>query len=487
MKANKITPLPFAELMASLPKSSTNEITHSQLPQNAATFGHSVVGNTARIEKGSRNNTIAQYAGRCIRRGCTLEETTELALVANRRCNPPLPESEVRQICRNIEQTHIRNNSKAAPILHEEELTPLFSVSQYKASRFFGKEPEPRRWILAGVIPLGICATLVAPGGQGKTMFALQLATAVATGVPLAGVWEPGETGSVLILLAEDDEKELHRRIHYIVKQLAMQGLTEAIQQLGENLIIKSVCDERNLLTSTNPGSHEVEFTHRLQQLILTVTQVPNLKLVIIDPASRFRGGNENFAQDTTRFVEAIERIVQQTGATVLVIHHANKGSFNAGEASQSASRGSSALTDGVRLQMNLSGFDEKTARKHLIPAEQRKKYLTLAVTKSNYSPPIDDVILQRGEGGYLSAATLKCLKDVKRNDLSERVVKLVKEERDGGQSYSKSAFAEKFGGTQRALGVGNNTLRDALGTLLEHGTLSLDNHKKLCLPSRKR
>lgn len=487
MKTNKMTPLPFATLMASLPKASTARIARGQISQNAATFGPSAIGNSTPIEKGNRNNTIAQYAGRCIRRGCTLEETTELALVANRRCNPPLPESEVRQICRNIEKTHLTRNAKAPTLLYEEELTPLFSVSEYKASRFFDKEPEPRRWIVVGVIPLGISATLVAPGGLGKTMCALQIAVTVASGEPFAGAWGAGETGPVMMLLAEDDEKELHRRVANTVRQLAMEGKTGAVEQLAENLIIKSVIGEPNLLTSTNPGSHEVEFTIRLEQLILTAKQVPNLKLLVIDPASRYRGGNENAAQDTTRFVEAIEKIVQQTGATVLIIHHANKGSFTATEASQSASRGSSALTDGVRLQMNLSGFDEKTAKKYLIPAEQRKQYLTLAVTKTNYSPPIDDIVLQRGPGGYLSTAKLKCLKEVKRNDLTERVVKLVKDEREAGRSYSKSAFADKFGGSQRDLGVGNNTLRDALGVLLEHGTLTLDSHKKLCMPPRKR
>jgi RecA-family ATPase len=74
-----------------------------------------------------------------------------------------------------------------------------------------------------------------------------------------------------------------------------------------------------------------------------------------------------------TRFVEAVERVAQATGATVLIIHHANKGSINAVEQNQSASRGSSALTDGVRLQMNLATMDANGAKKFGIPEEQRK------------------------------------------------------------------------------------------------------------------
>jgi RecA-family ATPase len=68
-----------------------------------------------------------------------------------------------------------------------------------------------------------------------------------------------------------------------------------------------------------------------VDRLVLAAQQIPNLKLIVIDPASRFRGGDENASQDVTRFVEAVERVAQATGAAVLIIHHANKGSISCG------------------------------------------------------------------------------------------------------------------------------------------------------------
>src|SRR3546814_14499736 len=106
------------------------------------------------------------------------------------------------------------------------------------------------------------------------------------------------------------------------------------------------------------------------------------LKLIVIDPASRFRGGNENSADDVTRFVEQLERLRQETGATVLVCHHANKASMNetTGVRGQAATRGSSAMTDGVRWQLNLSSVPKTT----LPGLDVSQRYLNADLTTTN-------------------------------------------------------------------------------------------------------
>ena len=103
----------------------------------------------------------------------------------------------------------------------------------------------------------------------------------------------------------------------------------------------------------TRNDGKEVRPTGLVERLAKTIAPLTDLRLIVIDPAARFRGGEENAAEDTTRFVEAIETLAKRTGAAVLVVHHTNKVSMQGGEQNQSASRGSSALTDGVRLQIN--------------------------------------------------------------------------------------------------------------------------------------
>ncbi|MDZ7750011.1 MAG: AAA family ATPase [Halofilum sp. (in: g-proteobacteria)] len=44
---------------------------------------------------------------------------------------------------------------------------------------------------------------------------------------------------------------------------------------------------------------------------------IPDLRLIVLDSVSRFRGGEENSNDDATRFVEAVESLREQTGAAI--------------------------------------------------------------------------------------------------------------------------------------------------------------------------
>lgn len=373
----------------------------------------------------------------------------------------------------------LRNN--ALPC--DAETKPLFSIAEFTADRFLGKEPPSRRWLITKVLPFGKVGVIVAPGGTGKSNLLLQAGVSVATGVPLLDIWEVGEVGGVFMLLAEDDEEEIHRRVDNIIRQLAVVHQFEAIEALRKNLILKSMVAENNLMTETNV-SREVQQTHYVQRLIATAKLVPNLKLIVIDPASRFRGGDENSAQDTTRFVEAIECVAQATGATVLFAHHTNKGSSQATEPSQNASRGSSALTDGVRWQMNLAVMTKPEAGEYAINPDERHCYLTATITKNNYAPPHPPVVLKRGEGGYLNHVTLTSNKVKQAEDVKSKIVRLVVDESKAGRLYSKTGFEEKFGGADKVLGVGQVSVRAHLKELVETNKLSVQN-RKLALPQR--
>ena len=357
------------------------------------------------------------------------------------------------------------------------ELTPLFDVNSFRASRYLSIPAPLRRWLMQEVIPLGIVAQLVAPGGTGKTMASLQLGVAVATGQPFADLWHVGEPGAVLMLLGEDDDSELHRRIANISHQ--MTANPEAIALLGQNLFIKSVIGEDNLMTNTDPVSREVKHTAFTDRLILTASQIPNIKLIVIDPASRFRGGDENAAADTTRFVQALERLAQATGATVLLIHHANKASMNGSGTSQGAARGSSALTDGARLQINLNTLNEASRKHHGIAEHDMRQYLTLTIAKTNYSAPQADVLLKRGEGGYLTRADSKP-KLTEPTKLETEILRKVRAADKAGKPLSKTAFVTKHAGADGPFKIGQKALRDEITEMIASGVIKLDAKNRL-------
>jgi len=159
---------------------------------------------------------------------------------------------------------------------------------------------------------------------------------------------------------------------------LGRRGGGDIKTSLRQRLYIKSMVGRDNLITAKLDS--EVRRTRYAEALIATAQQIPNLKLILLDPASRFKGGDENAAADATRFVEALEYIARETGTAVLAVHHANKASLNGNGASQAAARGSSALTDGVRWQMNLSTMTPDETGRYGIEEETRGYYVKASV-----------------------------------------------------------------------------------------------------------
>lgn len=343
-------------------------------------------------------------------------------------------------------------------------ITPLFDLADARVDRLLDRRPPLRRWLLEDCLPLGKTGMLVAPGGTGKSQFLMQLCASVATGLPLAGYWHANEPGGVVYIAAEDDADELHRRFYNTAEQLRQATKLDGAAALRENLLIFSAAARNNLMTkATRTG--EVEKTDYADRLLESLKPIQEPRLIVIDPASRFRGGEENSAEDATRFVEALEYIAKESGATVLIAHHANKASFLGGDQSQNASRGSSALTDGVRWQMNLTSVTKEEARRLGVLEKDRGHYLTATVTKNNYAPPQPTVMLHRCAGGYLVRVDLRGQSEGAR---LRAILSLIAAEAAKGNDYTRNRLEETFGGVDGLLGFGKVALRDHLQVLAD-------------------
>ena len=432
---------------------------------------------------GERTDYLTKIAGTFINKGYPIVEVITLARGWNAKNNPPLDDEKIISTCYSIQKSHQRNHGTA---LVPAEITPLFDLSSASVARYLDNPPPARRWLLKDCLPAGKVGMLVAKGGTGKSMLMMQMAISVASGTTLAGTWEIGEKGAVLALFAEDDEEEIHRRLRNCFDAMApsVPDVLEFNNLLDSNLYVKSMVSENNLMTSVVKGS-EISQTDYVNRLAMTAAGITSLKLIIIDPASRFRGGDENASQDGTRFVEALEKLAKDTGAAVLVVHHMNKGSASSSEQSQDASRGSSAFTDGVRWQMNLATFTKDEAKEFGINDERRGYYLTATITKNNYAAPQPKVLLTRLDGGYLANAGLTSTKVQKTADNLHKVIELVASEAKRGKKYSKTAFEDTFGGLEKSLKIGKVALRGLMTAAIKSDKL-LKINGKLALPGSK-
>jgi hypothetical protein len=266
----------------------------------------------------------------------------------------------------------------------------------------------------------------------------------------------------VLMLCAEDGRDEIHRRVYRMHQQVGLALGPAALQALADRLFVRSMAGEDVLLTNAT-HSGEVVRTPLTERLLLTVQQVPDLKLIIIDPASRFRGGDENSNADATRFIQALEYVALETGATVLMAHHSHKGAASSPEANQNGARGASALTDGMRWQMALT--PQTKAGSKLPRDADYKLYVEAALVKTNYTAPQAPVMLKRGADGYLEAAGPSMLQQ-----RTGTLVELLKIIGAAGDGITARQLESRHGGVAQPLGVSEREIRPLVEELRSLG-----------------
>lgn len=417
-------------------------------------------------QDGERTNHLTRISGFLIGSGMNKAAATQFCLGWNARNNPPLADGKVVKTVGSIASTHQRKHPSV-----EDPDTPLFDLQAASIGRFFGKDVKPRDWVLNDCIAKGTAGMLVSPGGAGKSQLLLQLAFDVATGHKYFSPWAPSKPGQVVIISAEDDEDELHRRCDRLLRNMGSDpDAGPRLHLLRENLYIVARVGENNLLTQEQDG--KILPTALVERTYQTVAQLPDVRLIILDPISRFRGGEENSAEHSTRFVEAIELLAKQTGAAVLCAHHANKASMQGSEQTQAAARGSSALTDGFRLQINLSPPSQNEAK--LLPDVLPGKYLVVKITKTNYSRSGIPLFLRRTDEGILFPVEQEVVMAVADEALLDQLVTTVQNEAAAGRDHSMSSFSQRHGGGGGPFRCGRSKLAGLIKQAIDAGRLEV-------------
>jgi len=427
---------------------------------------------------GERTTHLTKLAGHLISRGFNKAETLRYALSWNKNNTPPLQESKVTDTVEGIFRTHLKNHQKPP-----EDSEPLFDVQTSTIARFIANEPPQRKWVLDDILPLGIVGSIVAPGGSGKSQFSIQLALTVACGKGAFKFWQSTNPGSVVMICAEDEEEELHRRIYNVFTQLYFADIS-AVNAITSRVHVISRVGLNNLMTESQFGIKETSYVDRL---LLAVAPISDLRLIIIDPASRFRGGDENSAEDVTRFIEQAEKIARITKATVLILHHVNKMSGMQSDQSQTHARGSSAFSDGIRWQLNLSKPNRDQERRLNIPNIEKEtinRFLVATVTKNNYGPPIENLYMRRSEGGLLISAYAAGIGKVitKEDMIFNTIAKSMYEK----TPLTINKFVKANSGMDKPIGLGDNSLRTMLNDLVDQGKLVKLDGKTLALPQEE-
>ena len=247
-------------------------------------------------------------------------------------------------------------------------------IQKYAVRNLVGK-PEPQKFLVEGLIPIGKPGILAAVGGVGKSLSVIQLALAVACG---GGRWwgkDIKERGNVVILAAEDDLLEIHRRLDL----LDPKG--KRFNSQYEVFILPVPEQKEPMILLKEEGITQIG-----TDLIDELEAIPNLKLVCFDPLQAFTTGNVSSSNEVGQLWGSYcANISARFKCTTLTVHHLNKTALtNDSDDSmiqRQSIRGASSISDSVRWVISLWLASVEDCER--ICEEQRVKYDRMAVVKA--------------------------------------------------------------------------------------------------------
>jgi RecA-family ATPase len=278
------------------------------------------------------------------------------------------------------------------------------------------KPPPEMDHVLPGLLA-GTVGMLAGPGGIGKTMFELQVALAVACGGRVCGgLFEGGncetltskkEPGKVVLVVAEETVDVIAHRLHAIASTLLGPS-----NSLGLSLSPQKVLDlwEKNLHIYPLAGGARVSLMSKdfdaTDSFYDLAAVCAGARLVILDPIRRLHLCDENDSGAMTALVQLLQEMVFESQGAVVFAHHTNRASTQLGQGDLAgAARGSTALSDGVRWQLNMSAPTKDSARLHGIKPEEHRMFVMVDMPKTSHLAPQLTAVLKRHAGGVLMLA----------------------------------------------------------------------------------
>jgi RecA-family ATPase len=334
----------------------------------------------------------------------------------------------------------------------EGEASEPVALPLISAASFAGRDPPPRPWIVRDMIPDRTVTIVAGDGGGGKTTLMLQLATAISGSCPWLG--HNPDPGPVLVVTAEDDEEEIHRRLAAIAKSLGVELADLAdlhiVPLAGQDAVMGAPEGKAALITPTAVFRGLVALVDRIRP-----------RLVILDALADVYAGEENARAQARQFIGLLRGLAIKNDLAVVLIAHPSL----SGMASGSGTSGSTAWSNSVRARLYLERILDEGNR------EVDPDLRVLRVKKSNYGPIGLELRLRWRDGAFILDGPAGGFDKLAADAKAERVfldllVKFTEQGRDvcdtPGHNYAPTEFAD-----QGSDSLNRNALKSAMKRLL--------------------
>jgi energy-coupling factor transporter ATP-binding protein EcfA2 len=262
-------------------------------------------GDERQVSEGSRNDSLTRTGGKLRRIGMA-EDVILAALLAENaaRCNPPLPEQEVRDVARSIarypaghelnlvtKQGRREEGINSAPVLLVRSLADI--------------QPRAISWLWPRWLARGKVAVLGGHPGDGKSTLTAAFAATLSRG----GTWPDDSAapqGKTLFLVAEDAPDDVLRpRLDRHRADPTQISVIDAVAEGGRERLF-------------NMAQH----LPLMEELIAR----EGIALVVIDPLTSFMPNSDrNGEGDVRDLLTPLGKMAERTGAAILCIMHVGK------------------------------------------------------------------------------------------------------------------------------------------------------------------
>ena len=236
----------------------------------------------------------------------------------------------------------------------------------------------PREWLLGTRLVRRFVSLLVAPGGVGKSAFALASAASLATGRNLLDE-HVHHSVPAWVMNLEDPADELHRRLAALMR---LHGIED--EELHGRLFLHHGRDRRLNLAGAD-GFGPVTFPD--QDAVTAEARAHGIGLIVVDPFVKSHTLDENSNAHMDAAATAWAEVAEQASAAVLLVHHTRKSGAGGPEASVEAARGAKSLSDAARSAGILSPMTAAEAERLGVPALDRWRHVRLDDAKANLAP----------------------------------------------------------------------------------------------------
>jgi archaellum biogenesis ATPase FlaH len=246
--------------------------------------------------EGNRNRTLCQLVGTHLVTNGLNNDLIPLAVAWGERCTPAYPAKSVRKTVMGLAEKHVQQQPT--------KITPTAIMVSYDKI-----DPQEVEWLWQDHIAIGKLTIVSGDPGLGKTFLLLDITARVSRGMDFPD-GAKCRRGKVIFLTAEDGAADTIRP--------RLDAMDASVENVFHFEGIRSNSDVVDFF----------ELDKHLIPLQEAISEMDNVRLLVIDPITAFMGNTDSHNNaDVRRVLAPLAKLAEEESIAVVGISHLTKGS----------------------------------------------------------------------------------------------------------------------------------------------------------------